>query len=365
MNKIQRNFGFGCMRLPMKDGAVDYAEFSRMIDIFLDAGYNYFDTAHGYLDGKSETAIRDCLVARYDRERYVLTNKLSIWYVKDASEVRPYFENQLVACGVDYFDFYLCHALDRESYEDYKRCRAFETVSELKEEGKVRHIGISFHDTADVLDRILTEQPSIEVVQLQINYLDADDPAVQSVACYETAVRHGKRVIVMEPVKGGALVGLPDGAKAIFDALGGGSYASYALRYAASFPEVFMVLSGMGSVAMVEDNVKSMYPFRPLDERERDACDRARAVIREAKQIPCTACNYCAELCPKGITISAHFRAANEVSMAHLTRSEARATLPAGGGPADCIGCGACESVCPQHIHIREQLANVKKTLRL
>ena len=366
MNQHTRNFGFGCMRLPMKDGAVDYAEFSRMVDAFLQAGYTYFDTAHGYLDGKSEIAVRDCLTSRYPREAYQLTNKLSIWYIHSADEVRPYFENQRKICGVDYFDYYLCHAMDRENYEEYKKYGAFEAVQQFKAEGHVKHIGISFHDTAEVLDRILTEQPCIEVVQLQINYLDFDDPGVQSHACYETAVRHGKRVIVMEPVKGGALVNLPDEAKAIFDALGGGSYASYALRYAASYPEVFMVLSGMGNMAMVEDNIRSMYPFRPLSDEERAACDRARTVIREVRQIPCTACNYCAEVCPTAIPISAYFGAYNEYLLAHATREEAKAALPTEGGrPSDCIACGACEGICPQHIDIRERLKALTKGLRL
>ena len=307
MDRVKRNFGFGCMRLPMKDGEVNYAEFNRMIDTFIEAGFNYFDTAHGYIDGKSEKAVRDCLASRYPRDRFILANKLSDWFFKTGEEVRPLFEEQLKLTGVEYFDFYLFHALDRESYEKHKACNSFKTVSELKAEGKVRHIAMSFHDTADVLDRILSEQPQIETVQLQINYLDYDDPTVQSKACYDVAVKHGKKVIVMEPVRGGRLVNLPDAARDVFNELGGGSPVSYALRYAASYPEVFMVLSGMGSLDMVKENIKTMFPFVPLDERELEATDKAREIIRKYNQIPCTGCRYCTEVCPKGVPINELF----------------------------------------------------------
>lgn len=349
----------------MKDDAVDYAEFSRMIDAFIEAGFNYFDTAHGYLGGKSETALRDCLCARYDREDFVLVNKLSEWYFNTAEDIRPLFESQLELSGVNYFDFYLFHALNRNSYQKHKECKCFETVMQLKEEGKIKHIGMSFHDTADILDMILTEQPCIEVVQLQLNYLDYDDPGVQSKACYDVAVKHGKKVIVMEPVKGGALVNLPKEAAEIFDSLGGGSYASYALRYAASYPEVFMTLSGMGNMDMMSDNIATMGSFKPLTEEEVKATDKAREVIRRVRQIPCTKCNYCAEVCPKNIQISGVFAAYNEYLAARKTRAESKSLLPVqGGAAADCVKCGKCESVCPQGIQIREQLEKAAKVFK-
>ena len=215
--EVKRNFGFGCMRLPMIGEEVDTQEVNRMVDAFIEAGFNYFDTAHGYIDGKSEEAIKTCLTSRYPRDKYILANKLSDWFFEKEEEVLPLFENQLAICGVEYFDFYLFHALNRISYVKHKNLHTFETVSKLHEEGKVRHIAMSFHDTADILDMILTEQPQIEVVQLQINYLDYDDPGVQSKACYDVAVKHGKKVIVMEPVKGGALVNLPAEAIAEFE----------------------------------------------------------------------------------------------------------------------------------------------------
>ena len=359
---VKRNFGFGCMRLPMKDNEVDKDEFNRMIDAFMDAGFNYFDTAHGYIDGKSERAIGECLSPRYPRESYVLANKLSEWFFKSEDEARALFEEQLKICGVEYFDFYLFHALNRNSYQKHKECNTFELVNQFYNEGKVKHISMSFHDTADILDMILTEQPQIEVVQLQINYLDYDDPAVQSQKCYDVAVKHGKKVIVMEPVKGGALVNLPDAAAAEFEALGDAAPVSYALRYAASFPEVFMVLSGMGNMEMMESNIKTMYPFVPLSEKELDATDKARDIIRKYKQIPCTKCKYCAEVCPKNVPISDMFALYNEYALARVTKKEAFESISSFDvKPTDCIECGACENICPQSIDIRERLKKFVK----
>ena len=359
---VKRNFGFGCMRLPMKEGEVDKAEFSRMIDAFIEAGFNYFDTAHGYIDGKSERAIRDCLTSRHNRESYVLANKLSEWFFTTEAEVRPLFEEQLRICGVEYFDFYLFHALNRNSYKKHKECNTFEIVSRLRLEGKIKHIAMSFHDTADILDMILTEQPQIEVVQLQINYLDYDDPGVQSKKCYDVAVKHGKKVMVMEPVKGGALVNLPPPAIAEFEALGKAEPVSYALRYAARFPEVFMVLSGMGNMEMMESNIKTMYPFVPLNQKELEATDKVRDIIRKYNQIPCTKCKYCSEVCPKNVPIAELFAAYNEYALARVTKKETRIKLSSFDVKAsDCIECGRCESICPQSIDIREKLKNLAK----
>ena len=213
--EIKGNLGFGCMRLPMGGTIVGDGEFKKMIDVFFEAGFNYFDTAHGYLMGQSEKAIRRCLTSRFPREKYILTDKLTENYFKKQEDIRPFFESQLKACGVDYFDFYLMHAQGATNYEKYKACRAYETAFELKAEGKIRHVGISFHDTAEYLDKILTEYPQIEVVQIQFNYLDYDDPAVQSRRVYDVCVKHNKPVLVMEPVKGGNLVNLPKEALAL------------------------------------------------------------------------------------------------------------------------------------------------------
>ncbi len=361
-NNVKNKLGFGCMRLKMTDGNVDYNEFNRMIDTFIASGFNYFDTAHGYIDGKSETSIRDCLVARYNREDFILANKLSDWYFEKEEDIVPLFESQLKLCGVEYFDFYLFHSLTRNSYPKHKRCNSFETIKKLKDEGKIKHIAMSFHDTADVLDTILSEQPYIEAVQLQINYLDFDDPSVQSKACYDVAVKHGKKVIVMEPVRGGYLVNLPERAAQIFDELGGGSYASYALRYAASYPEVFMVLSGMGNMDMIKDNINTFSNFVPFNQKEYDATDKAREIIRQVNQIPCTGCSYCTDVCPKSIPIPQIFEEYNKFLAAKITALQAKEAFPKDTATAsDCIKCGKCENVCPQNIDIREHLEKISK----
>jgi len=361
LEKIKGKLGFGCMRLPMQNNEVDQDEFNRMIDAYMAAGFNYFDTAHGYIEGKSETAIRDCLSARYERDRFILANKLSYWCFEKEEDVLPLFHKQLALCGVDYFDFYLFHCMNQEGYAKHKKCNTFEIVKKLKEEGKIKHIAMSFHNTADVLDQILSEQPYMEAVQLQINYLDYDDPTVQSKKCYDVAVAHGKKVIVMEPVKGGALAELPEKAAKELSALGMGSPASHAIRYAATFPEVFMVLSGMGNMDMMNDNIKAMQSFVPYNEKELAVFDRVREIIREVRQLPCTKCNYCAEVCPSGIRISQLFAQYNRFLAAKISHTEAKEALLACGGAQSCVQGGKCESNCPQSIKIREELEKIRR----
>ena len=361
---VHKNFGFGCMRLPMKGSEVDYAEFERMVDAFLAEGFNYFDTAHGYLSGKSETALRDCLVKRHPRESFILTDKLTEPYFQKEEDIRPFFESQLKACGVEYFDFYLMHAQSRENFEKFRRCRAYETAFDLKKEGKIRHVGISFHDTAEMLERILTQYPQIEVVQIQFNYLDYEDPAVQSRKCYEVCRKHGKPVIVMEPVKGGNLVNLPEDAKAIYARLGTASPASYAIRFAAGFEGMFMVLSGMSNMAQMQDNLSYMKDFRPLDEAEMQAVGEVRDVLRSMRLIPCTACRYCTDGCPKHISIPDLFSCMNAKVGYHDWSAGFfyREVFTKNNGKAsECIGCGKCERSCPQHLPIRSLLKDVAK----
>ena len=363
MEKIKKNFGFGFMRLPMKDGEIDTEETKRMVDAFLDAGFNYFDTAHGYHKEKSEIALRECLTSRYPRESYVLADKLTENYFKTEADIRPVLEEQLAACGVEYFDFYLMHSQCALNYPHFKACRAYETAFALKAEGKVRHVGISFHDRAEVLEQILTEYPEIEVVQIQFNYLDYDDPAVQSRKCYEVCVKHGKPVIVMEPVKGGNLVNLPEEAKDVLDELHGGSPASYALRFAAGFPGMMMVLSGMSSMEQMRDNLSFMADFRPLNDTELASIARVQAIFRGKHLIPCTSCRYCTDGCPKHIAIPDLFATMNTRQLYHDWNAGYYYDIHTMDGrkASDCVKCGKCEHVCPQHLPIRKLLEDVAK----
>ena len=361
--EVKKNFGFGCMRLPMKDGEVDTVEFSNMVDAFIDCGFNYFDTAQGYLEGKSETALRECLTSRYPRDKYILTDKLSPHLFKTEADIRPAFERQLEACGVEYFDFYLMHCQQQSNYDKYQSCRAYEIAQELKAEGKIKHVGFSFHDSAEFLDKILCDHPEVEVVQIQFNYADYDDPSVESRKCYEVCRKHGKPVIVMEPVKGGHLVNLPQRAKEVFSSLGEMSPASYAIRFAASFEGIFMVLSGMGDMQMMNDNISYMKDFEPIDAKEYEAILKVLEIIKEQGTIQCTSCRYCVDGCPMGIPIPDLFTCMNGKKIWNAWNYVAyyQSLTQNGGKAGTCIECGACEGVCPQHLPIRDLLKETAK----
>ena len=362
--EIKKNFGFGVMRLPVTDGKTDPDAFCKMVDLFLSRGFNYFDTAHGYMEGKSELLIGQCLSARYPREQFVLTDKLSDGHFQSEADIRPLFQQQLEACGVEYFDFYLMHAQDHTNFQKYKSCQAYETAFDLKAEGKIRHVGISFHDKAEVLDKILSEYPQIEVVQIQFNYVDYESASVQSKKCYDVCRKHNKPVIIMEPVKGGSLVNLPVEAQQVFEKLKNGSDASYAIRFAAGFEGVCMVLSGMNTLEMVEENTGYMQDFKPLNKEEQNAVQAVRAIFNQQNLIGCTACRYCCDGCPQKIDIPALFSCMNASRTFQTWNAKFyyRDIHTSGCAKAsDCIGCGACENICPQHLPIRTLLQDVAK----
>ena len=351
--EVKKNFGFGMMRLPMLGEDVDIPQVKAMVDAFLKAGFSYFDTAHPYIKGKSELAIRECLTSRYPREAYQLANKLSGGCFETEADILPFFESQLEACGVEYFDFYLFHAVRGSTDAHFTETNAYEIVKGLKAAGKIRHLGFSFHDNAEFLDAFLTKHPDLEFVQLQFNYADYDDLKVQSRRCYEVCRKHDKPVFIMEPVKGGSLINLPEEALSLME----GSPAGYAIRFAAGFEGVEMVLSGMSDTAQMADNLSFMTDFQPLNEKEQAVIKQVLPLYQAQHKIPCTGCRYCVEGCPAGIPIPEIFALLNQKRAQEGQPEAEYAALPV---QADaCLGCGSCEAECPQQLQIRTLLENI------
>lgn len=361
MKELTEKFGFGCMRLPMKDNEVDLDEFCRMTDWFLDHGFHYFDTAHGYLEGKSEKALKAGLTSRHPRESYLLTDKLTETYFDSEEDIRPFFESQLEACGVDYFDSYLMHAQNATNFEKFKACKAYETAFELKKEGKIRHVGFSFHDSPEVLDQILTTYPEVEIVQIQLNYVDLENPKVMSQGCYEVCKKHNKPVIVMEPVKGGALASLSKEFTDVLAKATEDSPAALALRFAADHDQVVMVLSGMSDMPSMEENTRIMKNPAPLSEAEKEAVKKVSDMYNSLDLVGCTTCKYCVEGCPQNIQIPSLFRAENY--RRQFQNGNARMVYNGAvkdhGLPSDCIHCLQCENICPQSLPITSLLEQI------
>lgn len=355
--------GFGLMRLPkLADGrSIDVEQTKKMVDLFLEAGGTYFDTAYVYDDGRSEEAIREALVKRYPRESYTLCTKLCAWLqCHDEKSAKQQFYTSLERTQAGYFDYYLLHALQAGNYKKYDQYHIWEFVKEQKEKGLIRHFGFSFHAGSKLLEQLLTDHPEVDFIQLQINYADWENPDVASKECYEIARKHGKSITVMEPVKGGALANpIPD-VKKIFDKADPDvSYASWAIRYVASLDGIITVLSGMSNIAQMEDNLSYMKNFKPLSEAEQETVRRAQFALSKSDSIKCTGCHYCTGGCPMQIPIPEIFSACNEVIVyGNQTKGQVMydKAVAGAGKASDCILCKQCENACPQHLPVTELL---------
>lgn len=365
-----KKLGFGLMRLPLldanNDASIDMELTKKMVDTFMEKGFTYFDTAWMYCGFNSENAAKEALVDRHARDTFTLATKLHAGFIKTKEDRDKIFNEQMRKTGVSYFDYYLLHDMGTDHYEIYKKFDCFNWLMEKKKQGLVKHIGFSFHDNAEVLDRVLTEHPEMEFVQLQLNYLDWDSEGVQSRKCYEVAEKHNKPVIVMEPVKGGTLAQVPAPVEKMFKEYHPDmSVPSWAIRFAASQKNVVMVLSGMSNMEQLLDNTGYMEEFEPLNQDELAIVNRAVREINSNIAIPCTGCSYCTDGCPKSIAIPKYFSLYN----ADMQETKGKDWTPQGeyydrvackfGKASDCIACGQCEGVCPQHLPIIEHLKTV------
>ncbi|MBP3324927.1 MAG: aldo/keto reductase [Coprococcus sp.] len=366
----EKKLGFGLMRLPLMNpddaSSIDIELTKKMVDSFIENGFTYFDTAWMYCGFNSENAVKEALVKRHPRDSYTLATKLHAGFLQTKEDRDKIFQTQLEKTGVDYFDYYLIHDVGLDHYKVYTELDCFNWLMDKKEKGLVKHIGFSYHDNAELLDKVLTEHPEMEFVQLQINYLDWDSEGIQSRKCYEVAVKHNKPVIVMEPVKGGTLAKVPENVEEMYRAYDADmSVPSWAIRFAASLDHVKMVLSGMSNMEQLMDNMSYMKDFVPLNETENTMVMKAVEMINSNIAIPCTGCAYCVDGCPMHIAIPKYF------SLYNADRQEVKEKgwTPQGeyydrltgtfGKASDCVGCGQCEHVCPQHLPIINNLKEV------
>lgn len=361
-----KKLGFGLMRLPElsesgRFGKIDIELTKKMVDYFLSEGFTYFDTAWMYCESKSEDAAGEALVSRHKRDEFTLATKLHCGFFNNEEEREKIFKTQLEKTRVDHFDYYLLHDLGEDHYKKYQKFGCFEWLADKKKAGYVKHMGFSYHDRAELLDRILTEHPEVEFVQLQLNYLDWESEAIQSRKCYEVCVKHSKPVIVMEPVKGGSLATLADDVASIFKAARPEkSVASWAMRWVGSLDNCKVILSGMSNEEQVEDNIATFTNFEPLSEQEQAVVSEVAAAIRARTFVGCTKCKYCMP-CPFGVNIPRNFAMMNQFMMYNNQSSMDWTWKDMGEekNAAACKNCGKCEAVCPQHIAIREKLAEI------
>ncbi|MEG0977922.1 MAG: aldo/keto reductase [Bacilli bacterium] len=366
-----KKLGFGCMRLPLinekDETSIDESMFSKMVDHFLEEGFTYFDTAYMYHEFKSELYVKKCLVERHKRDEFLLADKLPIIYLEKVGDQERFFDEQLQKTGATYFDYYLLHNLNSNTYPKAVKFDSFAFCLGKKHEGKIKNLGFSFHDSPELLEEILTAHPEVDFVQLQINYIDWESANIQSRKCYEVASKHNKKVIVMEPIKGGGLVALPESALKIYkDYNPDISIASWAIRFAASLPNVFMVLSGMSNYDQLLDNTSYMKDFKVLNSNESKCIDEVVAILNKNNIIACTKCRYCIEGCVKSIPIPDYFALYNEekksLNKLFSTHGMYYRNLAATHGKAsECIACHKCEKSCPQHLHIVDLLKEVAR----
>ena len=352
--------GFGLMRLPtLENGKIDLEATNRLVDRFLEAGYRYFDSAYVYAGGDSERAIKECLVKRHPRESFYIATKLPSWNLRGKEDVERIFNEELERTGAGYFDFYLLHNLTSEDIGAFLEGDAFNFVKEKKAQGLIRNIGFSCHDGPEFINKILPEHPELDFVQLQINYADWEAANVRSRECYEAVVANGRPVIVMEPVKGGTLASLRPELEAVFkEADPEASIASWAMRFVRSLPGVAVILSGMNTMEQVEDNIATFDAMKPLSEADYAVIEKVRELMAQAKTVPCTACKYCVDGCPMSIDIPGVFQMLNTAKTYGFTerlRSEYEQRVS--NRAAECISCGQCEGICPQHLSCIEYLA--------
>lgn len=364
---IMKKLSFGFMRLPLENDEIDYDKVCEMVDYGMERGFNFFDSGYEYCEGKSDIAIRKCVVDRYPREDIVISNKLPIYSFDENTNMKEVFNEQLENCGVEYFDYYMLHCLTDKIYEGVtKELDGFGFVKNLKEKGLIKKLGISLHDNADVLERILNQHPEIEFVMLQLNYLDWINASIQSSRCYKVAKKYGKEILVMEPLKGGTLVNIPEDAERMFKNHHSDlSTASWGIRFAASLDNVSTVFSGMSNLEQMKDNISYMEDFEPLDRQEQKTIRKARKIIAESIPIACTYCDYCIPVCPENILIPKFFAIYNDAKTS-LEAQELhniyfenyeRENSPISA----CTECGECEAICTQHLKIIDDLKEVEK----